>query len=160
MDNVSMVSSPDGYCTSVTFDEILPAHHVQQHTIQLQSIANHHSVPLAYSTSSSSSVSMPMMMTPMATPASGTVGLPALQMPPAVVQGQGGVSGQKGSRKRNEPPLTPAASVDGGGSGEYFSTGDGEGHGDALEEKERDEEKEPPKKKRRVVLTRVGDLGS
>ena len=49
----SMVSSRDGYCTLVTFDEILPAHHVQQHTIQLQSIANHHSVPLAYSTSSS-----------------------------------------------------------------------------------------------------------
>ena len=80
-----MVSSRDGYCTLVTFDEILLAHHVQQQTIQLQSIANHHSVPLAYSTSSSSV----MMMMPMATPASGTVGLPALQMPPVVVQGQG-----------------------------------------------------------------------
>ena len=139
-----MVSSRDGYCTLVTFDEILPVHHVQHQMIQLQSIVNHHLEPLAYSTSSSM-----MMMMPMATPVSGTVGLPALQMPPVVVQdraqGSGG-SNQK-SRKRNDPPLTPAASVDGGGgSREYISTGDGEGDGDAVvEEKGRDEVKEPPK---------------
>ena len=96
-----MVSSRDGYCTLVTFDEILPAHHVQQHTIQLQSIANHHSVPLAYSTSSSSSAPMGMMMTPMATPVSGTVGLPALQMPPVVVQGQAQAQGSGGSDQKS-----------------------------------------------------------
>ena len=72
-----MVSSCDGYCTLVTFDDIPPAHHVQQHTVQLRSTANHHSVPLAYSTSSAP---MTMVMTPMATPVSGAVGLPALQM--------------------------------------------------------------------------------
>ena len=47
----------------------------------------------------------------------------------------------------------------GGGSGEFFSTGDGEGDGDVVvEEKARDEVKELPKKKRRVALMRVGDL--
>ena len=126
-----MVSSRNGYCTLVTFDEILLTHHGQQHTIQLQSIANHHSVLLAYSTS----VLMAMMMTHMVTPVSGTVGLPAMQMPMVVVQGQGrGGSNQK-SRKRDEPPLTPASSVDEGGSGEYYVTGDGEGDGDAVLEK-------------------------
>ena len=48
----------------------------------------------------------------------------------------------------------------GGGSGEFFSTGDGEGDGDAVVEKARDEVKEPPKKRRRIALMRVGDLES
>ena len=57
--------------------------------------------------------------------------------------------------------MTPAASVDGvGGSGEYFSTGDSEGDGDAVVEKGRDEVKEPPKKRRKIALTRVCDLES
>ena len=118
-----MVYSRDGYCTLVTFDEILLAHHVQQHTIQLQSIANHHSAPLSYSTSSYSAP-MAMIMTPMVTPVSGTIGLPAWQMPTVVVKGQGSGGSNQKSRKRDEPPLTPAASVDGGGSGEYCLTGD------------------------------------
>jgi len=80
-------------------------------------------------------------------------------------------------RKRAEPPLTPAASVDGSekekerdvagyfnGSGPSSSTtgageaakaateGEGSGSGEATQGQE------PPKKKRRVALTRVGDL--
>lgn len=65
-----ILSSRDGYCTMVVFDEILPPHHTQQHTLQLQSIANHNSVPLIYSN------------TPAATPAS-TPSIPTLTLPPA-----------------------------------------------------------------------------
>lgn len=54
-----ILSSRDGYCTIVVFDEILPAHHTQQHALQLQSIAHHHSVPLTYSTSTSSMSATP-----------------------------------------------------------------------------------------------------
>ena len=84
---------------------------MQQHTIQPQSIA---------------------MMIPMTIPASGTVGLSASQIPPVVMQDQGGWWNSK-SRTRGEPSLTLAASVDGGrGSAEYFSTGDGEGDADGV----------------------------
>src|SRR6266851_1033904 len=61
-----MLSSLDGYCTIVVFDEILAAHHVQQQTLQFQSIAHNHSVPL---TSSST-------LTPSTTPALSTISLP------------------------------------------------------------------------------------
>ena len=102
-----IASARDGYCTLVTFGGTLPAHRVHQHTIQLQSIA---------------------MMIPLA---SGTPGLPASQMPPVVVQDQ--CRWTPKSRKRDEPPLRLAASVDGGrGGGEYFSTGDRKGDGDAV----------------------------
>ncbi|KAF7986029.1 hypothetical protein HWV62_41380 [Athelia sp. TMB] len=50
-----ILSSRDGYCTIVVFDEILPAYHTQQQALQLQSIAHHHSVPLTHTTSNSSS---------------------------------------------------------------------------------------------------------
>ncbi|TFK99232.1 WD40-repeat-containing domain protein [Pterulicium gracile] len=46
-----ILSARDGYCTIVIFDEILPAHHTQQHTLQMQSIAQHHSVPLTTTSS-------------------------------------------------------------------------------------------------------------
>ncbi|EGO01144.1 hypothetical protein SERLA73DRAFT_105689 [Serpula lacrymans var. lacrymans S7.3] len=45
-----ILSSRDGYCTIIIFDEILPTHHTQQHSLQLQSIAHHNSVPLSYPT--------------------------------------------------------------------------------------------------------------
>jgi len=67
----------------VIFDEILLAHHTQQYALQLQSIAQHNFVPLAYTmTPSSSSTALPAIATPT---------IPA---------------------KRSEPPLTPALSID------------------------------------------------
>ncbi|KAG1752246.1 WD40-repeat-containing domain protein [Suillus lakei] len=78
-----ILSSRDGYCTIVIFDEILPAYHTQQYALQLQSIAQHNFVPLTYTmTPSSSSVPLPAIVTPT---------VPA---------------------KRTEPPLTPATSID------------------------------------------------
>ncbi|KAH7883036.1 WD40-repeat-containing domain protein [Phlebopus sp. FC_14] len=75
-----VLASRDGYCTIVIFDEILPAHHTQQSTLQLQSIAQHNFVPLTYgSTPSTTSSALPIIATPT---------VPA---------------------KRTEPPLTPAS---------------------------------------------------
>ncbi|KAI0649790.1 WD40 repeat-like protein [Trametes meyenii] len=133
-----MLSSRDGYCTLVVFDEILPAHHTQQQTLQLQSIAHHHSLPLTNST----------VATPLSTPSTHAAALPALSPVTPVVP----------AKRSAEPPLTPAASVDenslgvriGGESGENTEAG----------ASAQDEVQEPPKKKRRAALTRVGDLGS
>src|SRR5882762_7916182 len=63
-----MLSSRDGYCTIVVFDEIFPAHHTQQQSLQFQSIAHQHSVPLT-----TTSVSM---LTPAVTPAITCASLP------------------------------------------------------------------------------------
>ncbi|KAJ2928487.1 hypothetical protein H1R20_g8629, partial [Candolleomyces eurysporus] len=165
-----MLSARDGYCTIIIFDEILAAHHTQQHALQMQSIAHHNSVPLlAPSLSASSSTannggghhhsSSSSGITPAATPASANVGLPPFAVTPQV------------PKKRTEPPLTPAASVDGSEQAGYFagpststpaSAGAG---GDAAGSEaggsgQPEVAQEPPKKKRRVALTRVGDLGS
>ncbi|KAH9914098.1 WD40 repeat-like protein [Fomitopsis serialis] len=86
-----MLSSRDGYCTIVVFDEILPTYHTQQQTLQLQSIAHHHSLPLTNSTAA----------TPLSTPSRVSANLPALT--PTV--------GNK-RKAEGEPPLTPAPSVD------------------------------------------------
>ena len=67
-------------------------------------------------------------------------------------------------KKRNEPPLTPAASVDGSEGPSNIAqqqTQSVEGGFDNTKDEDRDKEvQEPPKKKRRVALTRVGDLES
>ncbi|KAF8888867.1 WD40-repeat-containing domain protein [Infundibulicybe gibba] len=97
-----ILSSRDGYCTLVIFDEILPAHHTQQHTLQLQSIAQYHSMPISYPSSSSAASHATPSATPLTTPATNTVGLPFIATTPTIPQ------------KRAEPPLTPTASVDGG----------------------------------------------
>ncbi|KAF6745968.1 chromatin assembly complex protein [Ephemerocybe angulata] len=163
-----ILSSRDGYCTIVIFDDILPAHHTQQHALQMQSIAHHNFVPLLPSSSTSStpshhhrehSISQSQGgVTPAATPSSGSVGLP-----PYAVSSQV-------PKKRTEPPLTPAASVDGSTEPSFFSaTPSSSGapaasgsvqaaEGDASGDKP-DTVQEPPKKKRRVALTRVGDIG-
>ncbi|KAG5351847.1 hypothetical protein C0989_004737 [Termitomyces sp. Mn162] len=119
-----VVSSRDGYCTLITFEEILPAHHIQQHTLQLQSIAHHHSVPI-----SAPSPAHPPHASPSLTPTN--------------------------PRKRAEPPLTPAASVEGGESGSILTSAL---TSDSGEGEDKDKVQGPPKKKRRVALTRVGDL--
>ncbi|KAJ7595006.1 WD40 repeat-like protein [Mycena floridula] len=146
-----LLSSRDGYCTLVTFDEILPAYHTQQHSLQLQSIAHQHSVPLDYPPLTPQSVAS--QATPGGTPVFASVGLP--------------LYGNTPSRRQPssvDPPLTPAASVDGDLlpmlSRSQSATS-------SAEKRSRDEPEpnaegsapEPPKKKRRVVLTRIGDIG-
>ncbi|KAI0634573.1 WD40 repeat-like protein [Trametes polyzona] len=140
-----MLSSRDGYCTIVVFDEILPAHHTQQHTLQLQSIAHHHSLPLTNSTAA----------TPLSTPATHATTLPTLSPVTPVIP----------AKRSAEPPLTPAASVDenllgvrvGGDSADGADASSSAG---VTPSTSTDEVQEPPKKKRRAALTRVGDLGS
>ncbi|KAF8646654.1 hypothetical protein AX16_007152 [Volvariella volvacea WC 439] len=212
-----MLSSRDGYCTLIIFDEILPAHHTQQHALQLQSIANHLSIPITYTSSSSSgasaapagttttthahpvphthnhvhphpshpqtpssgsgsgssasatSTTTAMNVTPTVTPSMGNVGLPPFAMTPSTVPKKRKDDNQ---HHQPQPPLTPAASVDGdyhagagsagvaGIVGESSAAGAGEGSGVQEVNKGAKKEQEPPKKKRRVALTRVGDLGS
>ncbi|KAI0819859.1 WD40 repeat-like protein [Trametes gibbosa] len=135
-----MLSSRDGYCTLVVFDEILPAHHTQQHTLQLQSIAHHHSLPLTNSTAA----------TPLSTPAMHATVLPALPVLSPITP-------VIPAKRSAEPPLTPAASVDENMLG---WRGDASEGADASASASTDEVQEPPKKKRRAALTRVGDLGS
>ncbi|CAK5267125.1 unnamed protein product [Mycena citricolor] len=55
-----MLSSRDGYCTMITFDEILPAHHTQQSSLQLQQIAAQHSVPILSSIGTPSTRKRPL----------------------------------------------------------------------------------------------------
>jgi chromatin assembly factor 1 subunit B len=136
-----ILSSRDGYCTIVVFDEIIAAHHVQQQTLQFQSIAHNHAVPL---TSSSS------VLTPSTTPALSTISLPPSVSP----------------RMQAKRSLTPAKSVvlesdvlpvsDSSAA----STGEATATLPVDNNDEPDKAPEPPKKKRRVALTRIGDVGS
>jgi chromatin assembly factor 1 subunit B len=130
-----MLSSRDGYCTIVVFDEILSAHHVQQQTLQFQSIAHNHSVPL---TSSSA-------LTPSTTPALSTVSLPPSLSP----------------RMSSKRPLTPIKSVVPESDVLPESTSVAEvPPATSVDNEEQDKAPRPPKKKRRVALTRIGDVGS
>ena len=140
-----MLSSRDGYCTIVVFDEILPSYHTQQQTLQLQSIAHHNSVPI----SSSSAIA-----TPLSTPSTNTVALPSAS--PASTP-----STVPMKRPAGEPPLTPAASGDEGvvsskGAADKLPTVGAHAGPSTLADSE--QAREPPKKKRRAVLTRVGDV--
>lgn len=128
-----ILSSRDGYCTIVVFDEILPAHHTQQHALQLESIAHQHSVGLTYSSSTG--------VTPAVTPSTSSSALPPSSMVPM---------------KRSEPLLTPSTSVDDVTTSSQSVNVVGD---DVEGSREADKKSaEPPKKKRRVALTRVGDL--
>ncbi|EDR10655.1 chromatin assembly complex 1 subunit B/CAC2 [Laccaria bicolor S238N-H82] len=161
-----MLSSRDGYCTLIIFDEILPSHQKQQHALQLQSIAQHHSLPLSFASSHhnnnhnvSGAGPSSTVVTPAATPSSSTIGLPFVR--------ESSYTTPTLSRKRHEPPLTPTASVDGGENALDFSSSSSLGglhqQGDIMvldkdDGEAKDKIQEPPKKKRRVALTRVGDL--
>jgi chromatin assembly factor 1 subunit B len=127
-----ILSSRDGYCTIVVFDDILPAHQTQQQALQMQSIAQHHSVPLT-------AAAIP---TPLATPSLSASSLPTL--PPST------------STKRREPSVTPSTSghAEQAASLEQAKTTTDPSAEDA------ENGQGPPKKKRRVALTRVGDVGS
>jgi len=145
------------------FDEILPAYHTQQHTLQLQSIAHHHSVPLTYSNSGHGPSST--QVTPAATPSSANISLPFVVSTPVSATP---LQATPNPKKRAEPPLTPAASVDGSepflgaslqSTGSLFNEA-GASSADTPAARDADKIQEPPKKKRRVALTHVGDLGS
>ena len=146
-----MISSRDGYCTIVVFDEILAAHHTQQHTLQIQSIANHNSVPLTYSSSTPAP-------TPGSTPLIPTTGLPPL--PPPLL-----TTTAAGSKRRAESPpplLTPASSVDNenlGIRGVIGIDSAAASQHTPTTATDRESEVERPKKKRRAALTKVADLG-
>ncbi|CAL1710198.1 unnamed protein product [Somion occarium] len=134
-----ILSSRDGYCTIVVFDEILATYHTQQQTLQFQSIAHHHSLPLTNST----------VATPMSTPSVTTSSLPNLVSP--------AVTPVVPTKRAAEPPLTPAASVDEnhGSNGTFGDFGAADSGTHIVTE---DEVREPPRKKRRAALTRVADL--
>lgn len=147
------------------FDDILPAYHTQQHTLQLQSIAHHHSVPISYPSNNNHALSSSTHATPAATPSTASVNLPFVGTTPS----SGSAAQPINSKKRGDPPLTPAASVD--GSETYFSSQVSEQPAQQNEASsssstvrqtptasEDNKTQEPPKKKRRVALTRVGDL--
>lgn len=126
-------------------------HHTQQHTLQLQSIAHHHALPL---TNSASAVA-----TPLSTPSMHAVGLPAMSpitpIPPPLVLVP--------AKRSAEPPLTPAASVDESVLGVRTASEMLEGGSSSSSEvpaPQDDDVEAPPRKKRRAALTRVGDLGS
>ncbi|GBE83335.1 hypothetical protein SCP_0503830 [Sparassis crispa] len=137
-----IISSRDGYCTIVVFDEILPTHHTQQQTLQLQSIAHQHSLPLT----STSTVA-----TPMSTPSVASIPLPSAS--PAVTP-------ILPLKRRAETPLTPAPSVGESSQGSRSLIDDPPASGDGSNGPAREEGQEPPKKKRRAALTKVGELGS
>ena len=140
-----ILSSRDGYCTIVVFDEILAAYHTQQQTLQLQSIAHHHSLPLTNSTSIVTPISTPSVTSaPLPTPLSPVVA-PVVPM-----------------KRAAEPPLTPSASIDDNvrddGNNVPIARGSDKPAGEI--DSNEDEIREPPKKKRRAALTHVGDIGS
>ena len=147
-----MISSRDGYCTIIVFDEILAAHHTQQHTLQIQSIANHNSVPLTYSSGTPAP-------TPGSTPSIPTTGLPSLP-PPLLTTTTAGFK-----RRAESPPplLTPASSVDNENLGIRGVVGTTDGATTSQQTlttaADEESEKERPKKKRRAALTKVADLG-
>ncbi|KIK96890.1 hypothetical protein PAXRUDRAFT_825486 [Paxillus rubicundulus Ve08.2h10] len=137
-----ILSSRDGYCTLVIFDEILPAHHTQQSTLQLQSIAQHNFVPLTYTAASSSSTHVGS-----STPSNTSATLPIIATPTVPAKR----SQQQGSDPQLPQLSTPKSAVE-----EWLpASGSGERPVAADEKKG-----QPPKKKRRLALTRVGDLGA
>ncbi|EPQ50803.1 WD40 repeat-like protein [Gloeophyllum trabeum ATCC 11539] len=82
-----MLSSRDGYCTIVVFDEIMAAYHTQPSSLHS---APHHQASFATPSA-----------TPVSTPAVHSSALPANSSP-----------AKPNERKRSEAPLTPATSVD------------------------------------------------
>ena len=138
------MSSRDGYCTVVVFDEILTPHHTQQHTLQLQSIANHNSVPLICSGA------------PAATPAS-TPSIPSLALPPILSPIVAPTVPSKRRTAESPPPLTPVSGTDDSLGGiRQSSSSESQPSVNTSANNGLDE---PPKKKRRAALIKVAELG-
>lgn len=118
-----MLASSDGYCSIVVFDELLPLYHTQQHNLQLQTIAQSHSV-----------------MTPQPPP---SPSLPFVAPSPLSLSIELGAvfaaTSSSLSQKRPERPISPPASVvDESGNASHTDSSISE---------------LPKKKKRRVELT-------
>ncbi|KAF5392798.1 hypothetical protein D9757_000928 [Collybiopsis confluens] len=174
-----ILSSRDGYCTLVIFDEIFPAYHTQQQSLQLQSIAHQHSVPITQtSTAGSGSIHShaPSVSsragTPSATPVFGNVGLPS----PAPVSKRPSLGSAPSSNSQESDTLSnysfprQTQSLPGeplkrereeveveDGSVVLLDAGGNEA-GSSIHAPAAPAGR--PKKKRRVALTRVDDLGS
>ncbi|KAL0579910.1 Chromatin assembly factor 1 subunit [Marasmius crinis-equi] len=170
-----MLSSRDGYCTLIVFDEIFPAYHKQQQAFQLQSIAQQHSVPITSSIPSGTPLhpSASRQGTPTATPVFSNVGLPpAASTTPGYVRSITPSPAPVAIKHRVDAmdvPATPSASSGGEPSTPQLADAvkrqrEEEDVGATTptvdNQEESDKSKEPPKKKRRVALTRVGDVGS
>ncbi|KAJ4001963.1 WD40 repeat-like protein [Lentinula boryana] len=165
-----ILSSRDGYCTLIVFDEIFPAYHTQQQALQLQSIAHQHSVPITQIPPSGTLHSHAPSThsragTPSATPVFGNVGLPPVSLPsPAPSQSKRhGTSGHSltSSSSQDSEPLNSFTFPRQPLPGEPLKRDRGEvASDDANESADGGQAPERPKKKRRVALTRVGDLGS
>lgn len=136
----------------IVFDEILTPYHTQQQSLQLQSIAHHNYVPIdtdpTLTPRRSASINS-RAGTPLATPHLTSIVLPF---------GPNTAS----SSKAHVEPLTPAGSVDGGGTeslAEFTFPPKREREEASVEDQQQPQQpQEPPKKKRRVALTRVGDV--
>ncbi len=162
-----MLSSRDGYCTLVIFDEPIPLHTTQQQGLQLQSIAHSHGAPVVLSRGPSGAAAALPFPTPAPTPTAVTLSLPAISTPtpvtmkrplsPAPTEAAAIVtapaSGFGGMMLGvNDQLLTPSSSAD-------PPLGSTEGNG-AIVGTGKEKKEEHVKKKRRVELTKVADLES
>jgi len=135
------------------FDEIMPAYHTQQQTLQLQSIAHHHSMPLTYGASASPHAGYHRStdVTPAATPIFSTSPLPPAGY--AVPSSAGRRSASDATSGQQPSNVMPNPVV----AAEKRPRVDPE---PVHENESVVQEPERPKKKRRVALTKVGDIGS
>lgn len=98
-----ILSSRDGYCTIIIFDETIPLHPTQQQGLQLQSIAQSHGAapPVHNVTSGTPSAVLPFgVPTPSPTPS-----LSKRQLSPGPGPGFGTEEGPASAAERNEPPI-------------------------------------------------------
>ncbi|EJD01898.1 WD40 repeat-like protein [Fomitiporia mediterranea MF3/22] len=156
-----MLTSRDGYCTIVIFDQILPAHHTQQHALQLQSIAlvhqhGHHTHHAHSHSQVSGSTSTSTHVTPLPTPAKRTAPLPPLDKPVS-----------SAGTSTSAPPESATSGTSVVSASSELATAQVSPATPEVQNTEPDNAKpasstsvEPPKKKRRVALTRVGDVDS
>lgn len=126
-----MLSSRDGFCTIVIFDEYLPQYHTQQQTLQLQTLAHsigpHPPLTPVHSHSHTSSSSIPSKRSE---PLSASSKEEVIQKSNASASERSSEASGTPTRARNESK-------------------------DTQEQRE-----EPPKKKRRIALTHLGAIGS
>ncbi|KAJ4490335.1 WD40 repeat-like protein [Lentinula aciculospora] len=166
-----ILSSRDGYCTLVIFDEILPAYHTQQQALQLQSIAHQHSVPITQMPSSGglhnhshAPSASSRAGTPSATPVFGNVGLPPM-LPPSPAPSQSKRASTSGhsrtpSNSQDSEPMSSFTFPRQPQSSDLLKREREDVASDTNDSGDSSQAPERPKKKRRVALTRVGDLGS
>lgn len=182
---LTLVSS-DGYCTVIVFDENMATYSIQQRDLQLKSVtlAHSHSVvnPAVHSTPTHGSTSMLSASSSTPLPASTSGGLgpgsplvhpppspfvpphapsPAVSLkelpgPSAHAHGYGGAPSLKRTASTFDPPLTPAASVVGGGDGDTAMSTTGGGNGTESEQERERGDEGPAKKRRRIELQHHG----